>query len=80
MGKPFRIPPPPQPRDAAGRYVPPSPPQVIDAARAAGVPVLDYVHTVQAPEHPTPGGRRGVAEELPPIAAMPPAQKPFRVK
>lgn len=86
-GAPFKVTSPSTPplrRDGAGqfaqRYVPPAPPQVVDEARAAGVNVIDHVHTIQAPEHPTPGGRRGVAEELAPIPAQPPARPPMRLK
>jgi hypothetical protein len=34
---------------------------------------------VQAPEHPTPGGKNHVAEEIPPIKATPPTRPPMRL-
>lgn len=83
MGKGFSIQPRPgqpvSPRGDAGRYVPPAPPKVIDDARAGGVNVIDAVQKVQAPEHPTPGGKNHVAEEIAPVKATPPAKPPMRL-
>jgi hypothetical protein len=68
------------PRGDGGRFVPPPPPKVVDDANARGVEVLDAVQAVQAPEHPTPGGRPHVADELPPIRRVDPPRPPFRLK
>lgn len=67
------------PRGNAGRFVPPAPPQVVDDARTSGAGVAATVQKVQAPEHPTPGGKNHVAEEIPPIAATPPPKPPMRL-
>jgi hypothetical protein len=83
MPKGFQLQPrpgqPQNPRGGGGRFVPPAPPQVVDQSRAGGMNVLDQVQKVQAPEHPTPGGKNHVAEEIPPIAATPPAKPPMRL-
>ena len=83
MGKGFAIQPRPgqnlPARGNAGRFVPPAPPQVIDDARAAGRDVIDQVQMVQAPEHPTPGKKNHIAEEIPPIKATPPPKPPMRL-
>lgn len=68
------------PRDPAGRFQPPAPPKVVDDARAAGIGVVDYLEQVQAPEHPTPGGKPHQAEERPPMRAVPPPKPPMRLK
>jgi len=84
MGKGFSIQPRPgqplPPRGDAGRFIPPTPPQVIDMARSSGVEVISQVQKIQAPEHPTPGGKNHVAEEIPPIKATPPARPPMKLK
>jgi hypothetical protein len=62
------------------RFVPPPPPKVIDESRATGTNVIDYVQANQAPEHPTPGGKNHLAEEIPPVKATPPPKPPMRLK
>ena len=83
MGKGFAIQPRPgqpvSPRGDAGRFVPPAPPQVIDNARASGTNVIDEVQKVQAPEHPTPGRKNHVAEEIPPMKRVDPPKPPMRL-
>ena len=73
------VPLPPKDR-STGRFIPPSPPQVVDTARSSGREVLTVVSEEQAPEHPTPGGKNHVAEEIPPIKATPPAHKPMKLR
>ena len=67
-------------RGDAGRFVPAAPPQVTAQAVNEGIDTMQLVHErYQAPEHPTPGKKRGVSENpWPP--ATPPAQSPFRVR
>jgi hypothetical protein len=68
-------------RAGDGRFVPAAPPQVVQQASSEGIETIQLVHDhYQAPEHPTPGGKRGLAEEKPWPAATPPARSPFRVR
>lgn len=68
-------------RGGDGRFVPAAPPQIVRQSSNEGIPVIELVHDrYQAPEHPTPGGKRGIGEEKPWPPAQGPAKPPMRIR
>lgn len=68
-------------RSDNGRFVPAAPPQIVRQASNEGIETITLVHErYQAPEHPTPGARRGIGEEKPWPPATPPARPPMKIR
>ncbi|TXH48731.1 MAG: hypothetical protein E6Q97_24195 [Desulfurellales bacterium] len=85
MAPPFKLQSPPGDpgirRGDNGRFVPAAPPQIVREASNTGTNTIDLIREkYSSPEHPTPGSRRGIADEHPWPPATPPAKTPFVIR